>query len=110
MSDFPKIRVVGGPSPTNLEVSVDGEPIKKIFELDIHAGINEAISATIHQYVEIDVEVNGMLGQGYVAAVRMPEGEAGVIKAWREVARGTGKTLREAVLAAAMTIPIEAPH
>lgn len=110
---FPKIKITGGPSPANIVMTVDGVEVRKVFDVQLHAGVNEAVSAIISQFVEIDVEMEGLVTEGYIATVRTPqldEEKRGVIAAWIEVARGNGRTLREAVMAAAEQIPEERPH
>lgn len=105
-NQFPKVRITGGPSPANIVVEIDGKPVDKVFNIDLHAGIDSAVKIEISQYVEVDVEMEALVAEGFTAVVRRAELEGtGVIRTWTELGRGKGKTLKAAVLAAAQSIP-----
>lgn len=111
MSDFPKLTLKGGPHGARVELRVDGKQTNKVHRVELVVDVNDAIRAKVFQFVEIaEIEVEGVLEKvGEVKAtigLRRPDEDPDVIP-FRLLGsyEGTGKNLREAVLAALEQVP-----
>jgi hypothetical protein len=104
-----KVRIIGGPSPRDVSILVDGEPPEDVLGFRIEGDVTKAVRFTSIRYAEADIELNAEVDPPeWLCVVRTPETEAGVIKAWREVSRGSGPTLMVALAMAGLHLPEKA--
>lgn len=102
---YPKARITGGPSPKDLKLEIDGKEVERAFNAELSMGVNQVVALRIHQYIEADVDVEiGMVIEDVEVVVRQPQITEHAIKEWSEVARGSGKTISQALRDAAMKL------
>lgn len=116
MSDWPVIKITGGPHAKNTKITVNGDEIPKVTRVEVTLDVNDAVRVTTYHLASADIELEvapGMIENGYIAKIRQIgvqevsiEGrEPGFIPIQQELSEGKGKTLREALQAAIDALP-----
>lgn len=65
-SRYPVVRITGGPHGKNTHITIDGEPMRGVYELELTAGAQDVIRLTTRQIVvvEADLEVTNAMHVG----------------------------------------------
>jgi hypothetical protein len=102
---FPKLTIKGGPHGANIMVELDGKAVDRCTRVEFVADVHDAIRATIHQYVEVDIDVESVkvdAGEKVWLAVRVPEVIGVLGEGLREIRLKTTITAEGSDLASAL--------
>lgn len=97
-----KVRITGGPSPANIELQLDGEPLDKVSSFVLRAEVDDVMVLETRRTIQVDVEADAYVrDHGYVARISL-QGAFGI--AATLLGEGSGETVGQAVSEALMTV------